>query len=213
MAKEKKKDKKTSLSIEGMAPVFKWAGALTKLQRILIFVVTFAVIGGGYWFLFYQPKHEALEKAKKEYAEKQQKLKRYKVTAAQLPKFEKKLEAVRETLNLAITALPDKKELPSLITGISRAGSDSGLEFLLFQPKPEVKKEFYAEIPVQMDVTGGFHQIANFFDKVSRLYRIVNVENVKIKRNKNSSDLRTSCVAVTYMFVKEAKQNNKKKKR
>ena len=114
----------------------------------------------------------------------------------------------------AMRALPEKEEIPSLLTSISRSGQDVGLEFLLFEPKSEVRKEFYAEIPVAMQVRGGYHDLAIFFDKVARLSRIVNIKNIEMGRAKDSMDLNTSCTAVTYKFVEPAppKKDNKKKK-
>jgi type IV pilus assembly protein PilO len=92
-----------------------------------------------------------------------------------------------------------------------------GLEFLLFEPKPEIRKEFYAEIPVAINVKGGYHDMAMFFDRVARLSRIVNVKNITMGREKEGEDLNTVCTAVTYKFVEpppkaKAKAKTKKKK-
>jgi type IV pilus assembly protein PilO len=113
----------------------------------------------------------------------------------------------------AMRALPEKEEIPSLLTSISRSGQDVGLEFLSFEPKSEVRKEFYAEIPVAMQVKGGYHDLAIFFDKVARLSRIVNIKNIEMGRAKDSTDLNTKCTAVTYKFVEPAPPKNKKKKK
>jgi len=102
---------------------------------------------------------------------------------------------------LAKAVLPETKEIPSLLSSISQSGQDAGLEFVLFEPKAEVKKDFYAEIPVSIKVTGSYHNIATFFDNVSRLYRIVNIQNIEMKSGKNDTSLDTSCTAVTYKFV------------
>jgi type IV pilus assembly protein PilO len=110
-------------------------------------------------------------------------------------------------------ALPEKEEIPSLLTSISRSGQDVGLEFLLFEPKAEARKEFYAEIPVAMQVVGGYHDLAMFFDKVARLSRIVNIKNISMGRIKDSQRLNTSCTAVTYKFVEPAPQKPSAKKK
>jgi type IV pilus assembly protein PilO len=113
----------------------------------------------------------------------------------------------------AMTALPEKEEIPSLLTSISRSGQDVGLEFLLFEPKLEVRKDFYAEIPVSIEVNGGYHDLAIFFDKVARLNRIVNIKNISMERKKDNQELSTKCTAVTYKFVEPApkKPGSKKK--
>ena len=117
---------------------------------------------------------------------------------------------------MAMKKLPEKEEIPSLLASISNSGQLVGLEFLLFEPKPERKKEFYAEIPVAMNIKGDFHNLAIFFDQVARLSRIVNIRNIQMAgaKGKNTSDLNAKCMAVTYKFVeKSAPKKNKKKKR
>ena len=93
------------------------------------------------------------------------------------------------------------------------SGQDVGLEFLEFTPKSEVRKEFYAEIPVSIKVNGGFHDLAIFFDKVARLSRIVNIKNIDMGPGKDSQELNTSCTAVTYKFVEPAPKKPSKKKK
>jgi type IV pilus assembly protein PilO len=88
------------------------------------------------------------------------------------------------------------------------------LEFLLFRPAGEVNKGFYAEIPVNIEVQGGYHNLGMFFDKVARLSRIVNVSDIKIKKKGSKGGggtLKATCVATTYRFVEEAKKGSKRK--
>jgi type IV pilus assembly protein PilO len=103
-------------------------------------------------------------------------------------------------------ALPEKKEIPSLLTSISQSGQDTGVEFALFEPKAEVAKEFYAEIPVEMEMSGGFHSTVMFFDKVTSLNRIVNIRNISMTiaqptKDDEKAKLKTKCQAVTYKFI------------
>ena len=122
-----------------------------------------------------------------------------------------------EEFNLAMKALPDKREIPSLLTSISKAGSDAGLAFHLFQPTNEVNKEFFKEIPFSIKVQGRYHQITDFFFQVKNLNRIVNINNVEVKSKKEGDLLEMSCKAVTYMFVEKEestdKSNKKRKKK
>jgi type IV pilus assembly protein PilO len=120
----------------------------------------------------------------------------------------------------AMKALPERQEIPSLLTSISRSGQDVGLNFSLFAPKPDVPREFYAEIPVEIKATGGYHDLAVFFDKVARLPRIVNIKSLGMEMNKKKGvnldplDLQMSCKAVTYKFVEPPrKQPGMKKKK
>ena len=84
------------------------------------------------------------------------------------------------------------------------------MEFLLFKPGKEVSKGFYAEIPVNIEVEGGYHNLAMFFDKVSKLSRIVNVSNIKIQKMKEPGMLKATCVATTYRFLEGPADNDKK---
>ncbi|MCG8635714.1 MAG: type 4a pilus biogenesis protein PilO [Desulfobacterales bacterium] len=189
-------------------------GKLTKVQRLLICLVTFSLIGGGYYYFIFAPKHEALKSAIAELKTQENKLSSFKIKARSLAKFEKQIEEAREKFNIAMKALPDKKELPSLLTGVSKAGSNAGLEFLLFQPDPVVNKEFYKEIPLSMTVKGNYHQVADFFFQVAGLNRIVNIQNVSIATDaKNKGLLTMKCSAVTYMFAEKAEEKSKGKKK
>jgi type IV pilus assembly protein PilO len=136
-----------------------------------------------------------------------------KKNAADLEEFQKRMEEAELQFKAAMRALPEKEEIPSLLTSISRSGQDVGLEFLLFEPKGEVRKEFYAEIPVAMNVVGGYHNLAIFFDKVARLSRIVNIKNISMARLKDGQELNTTCTAVTYKFVEPAPQKPSAKKK
>ena len=206
----KDKNAKAGVINQRLGVLFEKADSLTKKQKILIIVLTLVMIPGAYWYFFYSPQHKTLKRLEKEYQTQQNKLKSYKKKARALAEYEKKFQEARERLAFALRALPDKKEVPSLLTGISTAGNEAGLEFLLFQPGKPVQKEFYSEIPVQMEVKAGFHQIASFFDKISRLNRIVNIEDIQLAKSKQGADLTASCKAVTYMFTREENENNKK---
>ena len=127
--------------------------------------------------------------------------------------YRSKMAAAEAKFQLALKALPEKKEIPSLLTNISRSGQSSGLEFLLFQPQKNVQKEFYAEIPVAIQVDGNYHNVATFFAKVAQLSRIVNVKNIHIGFKKGARKLKTKCTAVTYRFVEKAEQKETKKKK
>ena len=177
---------------------------LSKIQRILIFsaVIILAVV--IFVFMLYKPKLEKIGKLGKELDELEKKLVVAKKNAENLEKFQKMMKEAEFQFKTAMKALPEKEEIPSLLTSISRSGQDVGLEFLLFEPKTEVRKEFYAEIPVAMNIKGGYHDLAMFFDKVARLSRIVNIKNISIGRTKDSQELSASCTAVTYKFVEPA---------
>jgi type IV pilus assembly protein PilO len=198
---------------KGVDAFFGKVEKLSKVQRILIFSSVFVAVVAIFVFLLYKPKLEQISNLKKQLKTLENKLVVAKKNAADLEKFQKKMQAAEVQFKTAMKALPEKEEIPSLLTSISRSGQDVGLDFLLFEPKSEIRKEFYAEIPVAMQVKGGYHDLAIFFDKVARLSRIVNIKNIKMARAKDSMDLNTSCTAVTYKFVEPAPKKKSKKKK
>lgn len=204
--------KKPNLIESILNPVWENVGKLTKLQRLLISIGVFVVLIGVFVYFLYLPKLEQIKNLTKELNQLEKKLASSKKRAAQIDMYRSKMAAAEAKFQLALKALPEKKEIPSLLTNISRSGQSSGLEFLLFQPQKNVQKEFYAEIPVAIQVDGGYHNIATFFAKVAQLSRIVNIKNIHIGSKKGGLKLRTKCTAVTYRFVEKAEQEKTKKK-
>ena len=200
---------------KSVEPFFEKVEKLSKLQRILLSSAFFVLIAGIFIYFFYWPKFEKIGSLKKELQATQKKLATAKRNAADLKKFQAKMIEAEAQFKLAMKKLPENEEIPSLLTSISDSGQQVGLEFLLFEPKKERKKEFYAEIPVAMNISGGYHNLAIFFDKVARLSRIVNIRNILMSRGKGKGrqNLSAKCTAVTYKFVETAPKKKKKKSR
>jgi type IV pilus assembly protein PilO len=177
---------------------------LVLWQRVAIVAGLLSLLcGASVWFLFL-PKYEQIASMEQRLQGLEKKLATAKINAAELGKFQAKMQEAEAQFKIAMSALPEKEEIPSLLTSVSKSGQEVGLEFLLFEPKAESRREFYAEIPVAMNIRGDYHNLAIFFDKVARLSRIVNINNVTINRGKDlkdTKDLSTSCTAVTYKFV------------
>ena len=206
-----------SKSIE---PFIEKVEKLSKLQRILISAGFFALIAGVFIYFFYWPKLEKINSLTANLKELDKKLTTAKRNAADLKEFQAKMKEAEAQFKLAMKKLPEKEEIPSLLTSISDSGQQVGLEFLLFEPKPEKPKEFYAEIPVAMSIKADYHNLATFFDHVARLSRIVNIRDIKIGHTKGTTgqELSARCTAVTYKFLetppkKKSKSKTKSKKR
>lgn len=216
MSKEKKQTQGFKARMEQKtAPYFEKIGNLSRLQRFLICVLTLGLIGAAYYYVFLEPRLKSITKLENEHAALSSKLITYKTKAASLKKYEEKFKAAEDAFHTALAALPDKKEIPSLLTAISNSGNNAGLEFLLFRPEKEVKNNFYAEIPVSIKVEGGYHQLTQFFDRVSQLSRLVNIKDIVVNYSKQDDSLAASCKSLTYMFVEKVdaeKQPSKSKK-
>ncbi|SLM32194.1 PilO [Desulfamplus magnetovallimortis] len=205
MSKEKKQVKSiVSQFKEKTAPFFEKVGKLSRKQRLLICVATLAVMGGGFYYFFLAPRLEKIVSLENEYASLNSQLSTYKIKAAKLEKVETELKEKEDDFHTALLALPDKKEINSLLTAVSKSGNDAGLEFVLFKPEAVVKKDFYAEVPVSIKVEGGYHQLAEFFDRVSQLSRLVNIRDIVMSYAKAGDEaLEVSCTAVTYTFIEQ----------
>src|SRR5690606_32915480 len=120
--------------------------------------------------------------------------------------FEAELADLEQKLKLALRQLPDSKELPVLLTDITSLGKDAGLEFRLFKPMPEVPRDFYAEVPIEIEFSGTYHDIARFFDKVSKLPRIVNVSRMDMEianTDMGVTVLKVKGEATTFRFIEQ----------
>ena len=185
-------------------PLYAFIEKLSKVQRIALFGGVFLIVIGSFAGLSFYPAFDEIHTLKNEIDDLEHKLTIAANKARQLPRFRKMLEDKKAEFDAARKALPEKKEIPSLLTGISQAGQTSGLEFLLFQPKEEKEQKFYAEIPVSISVRGSYHNVAMFFDKVSRLFRVVNITDIVMNARGNTERLDTSCTAITYRFLETA---------
>jgi len=209
-----------AISTESLEPAIEKIAGLTTVQRILICVLTVGLLVGVFGYFFYYPQYTQIEKMTGQLKDLDQKLATARTAAAQIGKFRKEMQDAEEDFHVSRNALPDKEEIPLLLTSVSQFGHDAGLEFVLFEPKAEIAKDFYAEIPVSMTVSGTYHQVGVFFDKVSNLHRIVNIKDIKMSSPGKDIKLAvpadginrliTSCTAVTYKFVETPVATEKK---
>jgi type IV pilus assembly protein PilO len=185
----------------------------TKIKILILVVVAALEIAALVWFV-YLPKHKELTGLKSELAKLQGEVDAKTNIANNLPKLKAEYEQLNRELEQALTELPNSKEIPSLLTSITSQGKSAGLDFITFRPKPEVTKDFYAEVPVDIVVTGSYFSVANFFAAVANLPRIVNISNVvfsDIKSVNNRMMTKVTCLATTFRFLdkKEIKDDKK----
>ena len=140
-----------------------------------------------------------------ELASLQSKIREQQAIAGNLRSFQDEVRRLEAQLSLLLEQLPNSAEIPSLLKSVSDLGKESGLEFLRFAPSGEVKKDFYAEIPVSISVNGDYHSFALFSDKVAHYPRIVNLSNIAFSSPKPSGDnlvlVTVNCTATTYRFL------------
>jgi type IV pilus assembly protein PilO len=210
-------------------------------RKALIILVFILLLGGIDYSLFLQSSIETKGTLETKLSEIQVQVTEKERLAAQKEKYVREVNALKETLRIALTKLPDQREIPGLLYAVAQAGKDSGIAFILFEPKQSEKKppaaqqagakppdtkgaapkqveeKFYDEIPVKVTVTGGFHSIVIFFEKVAKLPRIINIEDISMSEGKEIKGrgryINTSCMIKTYMFLEkldEKKADEKK---
>lgn len=189
---------------------------LPTKQKVALLILVLALECLGIFFGLYQPKMDELKGFQSKLEELQKKINEDKKVADNILKYKKEYEQLQNELKTALTELPNQKEIPSLLTSITSAGKAAGLDFLLFKPKPEEPKDFYAAVPVDISVSGTFYNIADFFVAVANLPRIVNINNVSfadIKSVSGRTTLKVNCLATTFRFIdkKEIKDDKKGK--
>jgi len=188
---------------------------LKMIHRVLIFAGTVFLLIGLFAVLIYIPRTDEIATIKSNVASLEENIASASKKAKKRERLEAELANAEDDLRLALRLLPTTSEIPNLLKSITKLGNDSNLEFLLFSPEKEVpKEELYVEIPVSIQVRGGYHDVATFFDKIGKLDRIVNVVNLSIIPIKpNSTTLKTTCKAITYRFKERKKAEGAQKKK
>ncbi len=128
-----------------------------------------------WWYLLFQPAWDERDRLQTQLAGLEQQLFQKKRIAANLPQLEAEIKQLQERLKASVARLPEEKEIPTLLTQVNSLGEESGLAFTLFRPQAAVKKDFYAEVPIQVRVEGSFHALGAFFDRIGKMERIVNI--------------------------------------
>lgn len=192
------------------------------VRSLIIFVCCVVVLGGVYYFDT-QHQLDELEKHKQEEKQLKATFEKKQAKAVNLEAYKAQMKEMRESFGTMLRQLPSKTEVADLLVDITQTGLASGLEFDLFKPQPEIPKEFYAELPINIDVKGNFHELGQFVSGIAALPRIVTIHNINIKGNKSASGvLSMTAIAKTYRYLddeeiaatkKKKKKNKKNKKR
>jgi type IV pilus assembly protein PilO len=176
-------------------------------QRVLMLVGLVFMTFFAYAYFVYWPRVDLIAAMRTDLEMKVDDLNKKKALAANLPQAKLELEDLRAALRLAVAQLPDTKEIPDLLSGISAVARESGLEIAQFRQRPEIYRDFYAEVPVEILVRGTYFQVEEFFNQVGQLTRIVNVKDIGMKGpnvvEEDPVKLQTSCSATTFRFLDE----------
>jgi len=173
------------------------------IKAALILLICICV-AGGWIYIDTVPQLEGLDKVEKEELSLRSEFETKQARAANLERYRQQVEEMKQSLGAMLRQLPNKTEVASLLVDVSQTGLGAGLEFELFDPQPQVNKEFYAELPITIRVKGGYHQFGEFVSGLAALPRIVTIHDIRIeKANKETGLLSMSAIAKTYRYVEE----------
>lgn len=158
-------------------------------HKILILILAWGVPIVLFWFFFFSPRLGELSTLSKQIPQLKQEIARLEAKERQLPQMEEELKIMEEILGKAVRLLPEKKDIPSVLTEISSLGNAAHLEFVSFEPQKEQIKDFYVAIPVKILIKGPFHNTVSFFDKLSRMGRIVHVKEFSMDKAEESTQI------------------------
>ena len=192
---------------------FKNAGSLPMPVKLVLLSFLFLILLGlGYWFLW-GPAIDEFNQAKAKEEELRQVFLTKKAQAIKVEAYKQQMIDIEKTFGALLKQLPDKSQMDGLLTDINQAGLGRGLEFDLFKPGQESVADFYAEMPIQIKIKGNYHDIGAFATDISKLSRIVTLNDMSIApMNKDSKDsmLTMDAVAKTYRYLDSSEVATKK---
>jgi type IV pilus assembly protein PilO len=178
----------------------------------VISILCVAIVFAGFWFIT-RDQLDALDVNEKKEFELKDEFKIKASQAAKLELYKEQLAEMNATFGALLRQLPEKTDVESLLVDVSQTGLASGLEMKKFKPSAEEKKGFYAELPINLEVLGSFHQLATFISGIAALPRIVTISDMKLEPTKKddkseeaSGKLKMSAVARTYRYLQEDEQ-------
>lgn len=189
---------------------FKNVGVWPIPIKIGSMVILFALLLlGGYWFIW-KDQLETLDQSRQEEKKLRAEFLDKKQQAVNLDVYRQQVTEIEQAFGTLLRQLPNKSEMEALLTDINQAGLGRGLEFELFKPGQETAKDFYAELPITIRVTGTYHDLGRFASDTAQLPRIVTLNNIGITQAP-TGNLVMNVTATTYRYLDEEElQKNRK---
>ena len=180
----------------------RWPFPFRAALIVILFVI---VVGAGFYMTIIQDKAPILDRVKAEEANLWITFENKQKKAANYDAYKTQLEQMEQSFGTMLRQLPGETEIPSLIVDISQTGLAAGLQEKLFEPQPEMQRDFYAEKPIKIRLSGGYHEIANFVSGIAALPRIVTLHNINITPEAKDSynELSIEVTAQTYRYLEE----------
>jgi type IV pilus assembly protein PilO len=182
-------------------------GRWPLIFRVVVIGIVFAVVVGfGIYWTIVEDRAPQLKRAQDEEQTLRVAFENKQRKAANYDEYRKQLDQMEQSFGTMLRQLPGETEIPSLIVDISQTGLAAGLKEKLFQPQPEIPKDFYAEKPILIHLSGSYHDIANFVSGIAALPRIVTLHNINVTPETTDSFDRLSIevTAKTYRYLEDA---------
>ncbi len=176
-------------------------------QVAVFLVLGLVLIGGFYWFYVVPTEAEMLTREQK-LAALRVDIAKGSATANQLNQFRQQVAELEGRLESLKAVLPEQKDVADLLRRIQTLATQSNLAIRGFKPAPSVTKQLHAEWPIALQLDGTYHNLAMFFDRVSKFSRIINVSNISIRakdKPEPNSTITVDCVATTFVLLETAK--------
>jgi type IV pilus assembly protein PilO len=180
----------------------------SKLAALALLCV--AMVAAGWW-LDWRGGMETLDAAKQKETELRGVFTTKKNQAINLEAYKKQLADIEQAFGALLKQLPNKQEMDALITDVNQAGLGRGLQFELFKPEAETVSEFYAETPIRVKITGSYHDAAAFVSDVSKLSRIVTLQDIAMEPGKDGV-MNMDAIVKTYRYLDDEEVMASKKK-
>lgn len=178
---------------------FENIGTWSLAGRLVVWVLLAMIIAGvGYWFVI-QPQIEELERAQAQEIDKKRQFELMAAQASSIDVYRSQLVEIEQSFSALLSQLPSETEVPGLLDDISESGINSGLSFKNIQLRPEQVREYYVELPIQITVSGSYHDMGTFVSGVAGLSRIVTLHNFDISGS-NPDELNMEITASTYRY-------------
>ena len=179
-------------------------GSAPLLVRIILIILICVIVAVAGYFISTTPQLKQLEQVERKENELKQVFDEKQAKAANLEAYKQQLDEMKQSFGALLRQLPNKTEIETLLTDISQTGISSGLEIQRFKPKGLDPKDFYAEYPIELQVTGRYHEFAQFVSGVAALPRIVTLRDIEIQPGKDEGvKLTMGLTAVTYQYLDE----------
>src|SRR5215475_4587851 len=176
-----------------------------RSQKIVAGIVGLVVVAGLVYFMLISPKIDERASLRQRNDELQAEVNKARADEANLRPFRLQAEALRKRLQAAKERLPTEKEMPGLYRQLSNMATQSGLQLAVFTPKPPAEREDVAAVPIAMTAEGNYHQLGAFFDRMSRLPRIVDLGDFRLVGiERPTGSVRAELTLETFMFSPEA---------